>query len=375
MFEDMLEDRKQQGILRSIHDRSSAMGRIIRVEGRDLLNFASNDYLGLASNERLKQAATKAIMLFGTGGGASRLLSGGTRLHGELEQRLASFKGAPSAIVFNSGYAANTGALAALAGVGDAIFSDELNHASLIDGCRLSRAAKYIYRHADLGHLENFLLSSTASRKIVATDTVFSMDGDIAPIDELAELCEKYGAILYIDDAHGTGVLGRGRGALAHFGLAHQPFIIQMGTFSKALGSSGAFIASDKGTADWLVNSARSLIYSTALPPASVAASAAALDIVEHDTTLNERLWANRDRLFNGLEGLGLNTGQSLTPIIPVLAGSVSEAAGLSARLRQNGIYAPAILPPTVREPRLRLTVTASHTAEDIDSLLDALKG
>ena len=318
-----MEERKREGLVREIHDRASAMGRVIRIDGRDLLNFASNDYLGLASDEKLKQAASKAVMLFGTGAGASRLLSGGTRLHEELEQRVASFKGTQSALVFNSGYAANTGALPALARAGDAIFSDELNHASLIDGCRLSQAAKYIYRHSDLGHLENFLASSTARQKIVATDSVFSMDGAIAPLPELLDLCEKHDAILYIDDAHGTGVLGNGRGALAHFGLKPEPRVIQMGTFSKALGSFGAFIAADRGTTGWLVNSARSLIYSTALPPASIAASSAALDIVKQDSSLIERLWKHREKLAGGLGEMGLLTGRSETPIIPVMFDSV----------------------------------------------------
>jgi 8-amino-7-oxononanoate synthase len=373
MFEDMLEDRKRQGLLRSIHDRASAMGRTIMVDGRELLNFASNDYLGLASDERLKQAASKAIMIFGTGAGASRLLSGGTRLHEELEQRLASFKGTPSALVFNSGYAANTGALPALADAGDAIFSDEMNHASLIDGCRLSRAAKYIYRHGDLEHLESFLASSTAKRKIVATDSVFSMDGDIAPLPGLMQLSEKYGSILYIDDAHGTGIFGNGHGMLAHFGLKPEPWVIQMGTFSKALGSFGAFVAADRGTIGWLTNSARSLIYSTALPPSAVAAASTALDIVDKDESINASLWSNREMLFDGLTSLGLNTGQSETPIIPVLFDSVKGALGATAHLREKGIYAPAIRPPTVKEPRLRLTVTASQTEEDLNVLLHAL--
>jgi 8-amino-7-oxononanoate synthase len=373
MFEDMLEDRKREGLLREIHDRASAMGRTITVDGRELLNFASNDYLGLASNEKLKQAASKAIMIFGTGAGASRLLSGGTRLHEELEQGVASFKGTPSALVFNSGYAANTGVLPALAGEGNAIFSDELNHASLIDGCRLSGAAKYIYRHADMEHLEDFLGSSTAKQKVVATDSVFSMDGDIAPLAGLMELSEKYGAILYIDDAHGTGTLGNGRGALAHFGLNPGPRVIQMGTFSKALGSFGAFVAADRGTTRWLINSARSLIYSTALPPAAIAASIAALEIVGTDSAPVERLWENRERLAGGLADLGLNTGRSRTPIIPVLFDSVEGALAASARLRKEGIYAPAIRPPTVKRPRLRLTVTAAHTEEDIARILDVL--
>lgn len=373
MFEKQIHKAISEGLLREVHDRASAMGRSITVDGRELLNFASNDYLGLASDDRLKHAASKAIMLFGTGAGASRLLAGGTRLHDELETNLASFKHTPSALVFNSGYAANTGALPSLAQAGDAIFSDELNHASLIDGCRLSEAAKYIYHHKDLTHLAHFLEVSTANRKVVATDSVFSMDGSIAPLPELYNLCQKHGAVLYIDDAHGTGVLGEGSGALGHFNMEPVPGIIQMGTLSKALGSFGAFIASDRNVTGWLVNSARSLIYSTALPPAAVAASMAALKIIRSDDSRLKALWANRRRLLDGLGSLGLDTGRSETPIVPVMLGSVKEALALSSRLREKGIYAPAIRPPTVKEPRLRLTVTASHRAEDIDLLLSAL--
>ena len=377
MYKEYLERRGKDGLLRHIRDRASAMGRTITIDGtidgRELLNFASNDYLGLGADERLKQAAAKALMVYGTGAGASRLLSGGTTLHKELESRLAGFKGTAAALVFNSGYAANTGALPALAGEGDAIFSDELNHASLIDGCRLSQATSHIYRHSDTVHLEELLGASREKLKIVVTDTVFSMGGDIVPLPRIMELCDKYGAMLYLDDAHATGIFGNGHGMLAHFGLKPEPWVIQMGTFSKAMGSFGAFIAGDKDMTDWLVNAARSFAYSTALPPAAIAASRAALDIIETDTSLNERLWANRERLVKGLKIIGLDTGKSETPIIPILIDSVNEAIGLSEGLLKEGIYAPAIRPPTVKEPRLRLTVTASHTEKDIDRLLRAL--
>ncbi len=224
-----------------------------------------------------------------------------------------------------------------------------------------------------MGHLERLLKQTWAKRKIIVTDSVFSMDGDIAPLKELETLTVRYNALLYIDEAHATGVLGKGRGSLAHFSLEPEPWIVQMGTFSKALGSYGAFAAADEQKIQWLVNSARSLIYSTALPACAVAASLEAINILEKDPGLVERLWENRERLYNGIKKLGLDTGSSETPIIPIIIRSVPEAVKLSERLADAGVYAPAIRPPTVKEPRIRLTVTAAHTAEDIDHLLEAL--
>jgi 8-amino-7-oxononanoate synthase len=373
VFEEELKRLSGEGLLRRVLDRASAQGARVSVEGREMVNFASNDYLGLAAHPALAEAARRAIEKFGLGSGASRLLAGGSALHAELEARTAEFKGTEAALLFNSGYSANTGSIAALAGEGDAAFSDELNHASLVDGCRLSKAKTFVYNHADAGHLEGLLKETKARRRVVATDSVFSMDGDIAPLEDIYELCLKHGAILYIDDAHATGVLGGGRGSLAHFSLRPEPWAVQMGTYSKALGSFGAFAAGDGGAISWLLNSARSLIYSTALPACVAAASLAALEIVENDPTRIERLWKNRERLFSGLKALGLDTGASETPIIPIIMKSVPEALELSGRLRREGVFAPAIRPPTVREPRLRLSVTAAHSAEDIERLIEAL--
>lgn len=364
---------REDGLLRSLRDRTSPQGSKIVIGGRKLLNFASNDYLGLASDPALIKAAAGALEKYGMGGGASRLLGGGTELCAELEARVAGLKCTGAALLLSSGYSANTGIIPAIAQAGDAIFSDELNHASLIDGSRISRAETRVYRHSDMEHLERLLKQTWAKRKIIVTDSVFSMDGDIAPLKDLDSLTNRYNALLYLDEAHATGVLGKGRGSLAHFSLEPEPWIMQMGTFSKALGSYGAFAAADGAKIEWLVNSARSLIYSTALPACVVAASLEAINILEREPGLVDRLWENRERLYNGIKKLGLDTGSSETPIIPIIMRSVPEATKLSERLADAGIYAPAIRPPTVKEPRIRLTVTAAHTAEDIDHLLDAL--
>lgn len=373
VFEDELDNLRKSSLLREIPVRSSTQGRIIVINGRECLNFASNDYLGLAGHPALKEAARSALEEYGTGAGASRLLGGGTEVHRSLERTTAEFKSVEAALVFNSGYAANSGSIPALAGEGDAVLSDELNHASIIEGCRLSRAAIHVYRHGDMGHLEGLLRESRARRKLVVTDTVFSMDGDIAPLWEIHRLCEEHGALLYLDDAHGTGVLGGGRGALAHFGITPASWIIQMGTYSKALGSLGAFVAGEADTIKWLVNSARTFIFSTALPAPAAAASLKALEMVASGEAPLQRLWANRDRLASGLEVKGLDSGNSGTPVIPVMAKDAESALALSAGLFERGIYAPAIRPPTVRTARLRLSVTASHTGADVDFLVRAL--
>lgn len=383
VFESSLENLRRNSLLRKIMDRASAQGPKIRIGEREYLNFASNDYLGLASHPRVVQAAQEALARFGAGSGASRLLAGGCPLHRELEERIAGLKGSEAALLFGSGYAANTAILPAITAPGDVILSDELNHASIVDGCRLSRAETIVYRHRDMEHLEALLKDSRQRRVFVVTDTVFSMDGSLAPLKEMQELLRRYEAALYLDDAHGTGVLGRGRGALSHFGLSPgqrpepwtMPWTIQMGTLSKALGSFGAFAAADGNTIEWLVNTARSFMFSTALPPPAVAASLAALDILLEDDGLLDRLWANRDRLAAGVKALGFETGSSETPIIPLFMKDVGSALGLSERLLEKGIYAPAIRPPTVREPRIRITVTASHAEEDLDGLVGALRG
>jgi 8-amino-7-oxononanoate synthase len=362
--------------LRRICDREGANcgSAQIVLDGVEYINFSSNDYLGLASSPVLADAAREALALYPFGAGASRLLSGGTSAHRELEEKIAAFKGAEAALLLNSGYHANVGVISALASEGDSIFSDELNHASIIDGCRLSRAGRTIYRHRDMDHLLSLLREDNGRRKLIVTDTVFSMDGDLAPLDELCRICSQTdGALLYLDDAHGTGVLGKGRGAMAHFNIRPEPWIIQMGTLSKALGSFGAFIAGSRDMVAWLTNTARGLIYSTALPACVAAAAAASIDILSKDGSLPEKLWRNQRRAVSGIRRAGYRMVSEDSPIIALLTGDIEATLDFAQRLRKKGIYAPAIRPPTVREPRIRLTVSAAHNYEDIDFLVQTL--
>lgn len=391
MFSEELDSLRQDNLLRYIKDRDAFSSLIthrpsrIYINGAEYINFSSNDYLGLSADISLVESAKRAMDKYGLGAGASRLLSGGTKLHAELEKMVAKFKGTEAALIFNSGYTANISVIPSIAREGDVIFSDELNHASIIDGCRLSKAKKVIYRHADVEHLSELIKKEKGNRKIVITDTVFSMDGDIAPLKDIYELCRSLNSklyppnsiLLYIDDAHGTGVLGNGHGALAHFDIKPEPGsnaqIIQMGTFSKALGSYGAFIAGSRNIIDWLTNTARGFIYSTALPACIVAASMAALQILQEEARLVKKLWENRERLFKGIKSLGFDTLNCETPIIPIVVGDVKTTLKFSEYLMSQHIYAPAIRPPTVKIPRIRFTVTAAHTEEDIDILLQAL--
>lgn len=374
MFFEELERLRQDNLFRYIRDRGpTTTSAKILINGIEHINFSSNDYLGLANHPALTEAAKKTLDEYGFGSGASRLLSGGTQLHSALERKIAEFKDTEAALLFNSGYAANISAIPVIAGEGDVIFSDELNHASIIDGCRLSRAKKVIYRHRDVNHLSELIKKENGKKKIVITDTIFSMDGDIAPLKEISDICRQYNAILYIDDAHGTGILGNSKGALSHFGVKPDSRIIQMGTFSKALGSYGAFIASSKNIIQWLTNTARGFIYSTALPPSIIAASIKALQILQKDTILVKKLWQNRERLFKGIRNLDFDTMSSETPIIPIVVGDTNATIKFSKLLMSRNIYAPAIRPPTVKVPRIRITVTAAHTEDDIDRLLKVL--
>lgn len=381
MFSESLIRLKEKNLLREIKNRNSPQGTRIVIDGKECINFSSNNYLGLANHPHVIESSRKAIETFGFGSGASRLLCGGSILHSELEKKTAKFKGTESALIFNSGYSANTGIIPAIAYEGDVIFSDELNHASIVDGCRLSRAKKIIYRHKDIGHLSELIKKENAERKIIITDSIFSMDGDIAPLKEIYELCSSFysrlltpnSILLYIDDAHGTGVLGSGKGALAHFGIKPESWIIQMGTFSKALGSFGAFAAGSKDATEWILNTARSFIFSTALPSCAAAASIAALEVIEREPELLNRLWSNRERAVHGITKLGYDIMSSETPIIPVRTGTIEEALHISQHLMENGIFVPAIRPLSVKEPRIRITVTSAHTAEDIERLIKAL--
>ncbi|HSW63833.1 MAG TPA: aminotransferase class I/II-fold pyridoxal phosphate-dependent enzyme [Dissulfurispiraceae bacterium] len=370
-----------RGLARVVRDRdcsaplsSGGTARII-LEGKEFLHFSSNDYLGLACHPDLVAAALAALDACGTGAGAARLLGGGTHYHRLLEKQTAQFKGTEDALLFNSGYTANLSTIPALAGKGDVIFSDELNHASIIDGCRLSRAKTVIYRHCNADHLKELLRTEQGKRRLVITDSVFSMDGNIAPIPALSAACRTSKALLYIDDAHGTGVLGGGYGVLRHFGILPEDHIIQMGTYSKALGSFGAFAAAPSDIIQWLLNAARGFIFSTALPASVAAASLAALRLVETADACNARLWTNRTLLVEGLTRLGYDVSQSETPILPLFVGDIGTTLRCGDYLRENGIFAPAIRPPTVAAPRIRLTVTAGHTEDDIRKLLNVLAG
>ena len=358
----------------------SSNGPKIVIDCNIYTDFSSNDYLNLSGHPDIIRAASNALKNMTLGSGASRLLSGTYSSHEQLEKRIANFKKTPAAIIFNTGYAANTGIIPALTDSETLIFSDALNHASIIDGIRLSRAGLKVYRHRDMEHLGLLLKKSRENKKIkkrmIITDTVFSMDGDIAPLKEIVLLCEKYDALLMIDDAHAAGVLGEtGRGGLEYFGIRSDR-VIQMGTLSKAMGCYGGFAAGTKEMADLLINKARSFIYSTSLPPALCEAGIKAIDIIDRRSSgLRKRLWKNRERLFNGMNDLGFDTLNSETPIIPVMAGSADNALKLAKRLYKKKIFVPAIRPPTVPEGkcRLRFSVTAGHTNEDIDLVLETL--
>lgn len=377
MFEQELSQLDERHLLRRLTVVEAYDGSRVTVKGREMLLLCSNDYLGLANHPSLRQAAVQAMERYGFGAGASRLISGTSPLHQALEDSIARFKGTEAAIVFNTGYAANTGIIPAIAGTGDVILSDSLNHASIIDGCRLSRAEVMVYRHKDVGQVETLLQKYlNARRKLIVTDGVFSMDGDIAPLRDLVSLSEKYGAMLMVDDAHGSGVLGKtGRGTVEHLGLSGR-VPIQMGTLGKAFGSFGAYAAGSNDLINKLINHARSYIYSTALPPSVCAASLAAIAIVEQDPERRDRLWKNRSRFVNGLKSVGVSTGNSETPIIPIVIGDSSRALKAAERLFECGIYASAIRPPTVpaNAARIRTTITAAHTEGDIDSALSIFR-
>ena len=374
MFSEKLKILREKSLFRDVKDRASPQGPKVRFGSREYINFSTNDYLGLANHPYLIATAKKALDDYGYGSGASRLLSGGSNLHKELEDKVAKFKGTEFALVFNSGYSANTGIIPAITDKDDVIFSDELNHASIIDGCRLSKAKTLIYRHKDVSHLDDLIRKEDAKNKIVITDTVFSMDGDIAPLSEICDICKKNNAILYIDDAHGTGVLGNGRGALSHFNIKSEHWIIQVGTFSKAFGSFGAFVAGSRDVIEWILNTARSFIFSTALPSCVIAASLAALELIEGNPELSKRLWENRNKVVKYIKDTNFDVVESETPIITLKTGTVLNTLRVSKHLYDKGIFAPAIRPPTVIEPRIRITVTAAHTDEDIEKLIQILR-
>ena len=356
---------------------------VCRYDGREVINLASNNYLGLANDPRLVEAAIAATREFGVGSGAVRTIAGTMRIHMELEEKIARFKNSEAAVVFQSGFAANAGTVSAILGKDDFILSDELNHASIIDGARLSRARIKVFRHKDVAHCEELLqeVASESGRKLVITDGVFSMDGDIGPVDKLAALAEKYGAIMMVDDAHASGVLGRnGRGSVDHFGM-HGRVDVQVGTLSKAIGALGGYVCGSRDLIDYLYHRARPFLFSTSHPPSVAATCIAAFDILEKEPERIERLWANTKYFQGELRRAGFNIGgvntpATETPITPVIVGEGRAAMDFSRALFDEGIMGTGIAFPTVPEgkARIRLILTSEHTRAQLDQALETLE-
>jgi len=363
-----LEELRESGLHRRLRLVGGPQGARVLLDGREVLLLCSNDYLGLANHPSVRAAAADAAMEWGAGAGASRLISGNMQPHRALEQRLAAFEGYEAALLFGSGYLANTGTIAALAGRGEVVFSDELNHASIIDGCRLSRAETFVYRHGDLDHLAWGLRAAGERASLIVTDGVFSMDGDVAPLPELAELAARHGCRLMVDEAHATGALGPGgRGSVAAAGLSGE-VDLAMGTLGKALGSYGAYVCASRELSDYLVNTARSFVFSTAPPPPVVAASLTALELLESEPQRVDRLRSNAATLRSALAAEGLAAGDSDTQIVPVAVGDPELTMRLCERALDRGVFAQGIRPPTVPEgtSRLRFTVMATHRPEEL---------
>lgn len=376
-LENQLTDWEAKGLRRRTRTIEGPQGREVVIDGRKLLNFCSNDYLGLAGDQRLCEAAKACMEEEGFGAGASRLVCGNLSAHARLEETMARFKGTERCLIFSTGYMANVGIISGLFGRGDWIFSDRLNHASIVDGIILSQANFKRYPHGDMAALEDMLrLAPLGAKKVIITDSVFSMDGDIAPLDRIVSLAQKYECLVMADEAHGLGVLGQGgRGAVEHFGLEGK-VDIQMGTFSKAAGSFGAYCCGPAELIDFLINKARSFIYTTGLPPAVAAASRKGIGIIAEEPERRRQLRENTDVALRGLKQMGFDTLSSQTPIIPVVVKDSRRAVEFSRKLFEAGILVSAIRPPTVPQntARLRLTVTATHTPDDLRHLLRELE-
>jgi 8-amino-7-oxononanoate synthase len=370
-----VEKTKEQGLYRQLHTINSAPNSVIEIGGRQQLNFSSNNYLGLADDEQLIDAANTILHEFGVGSSGSRLTTGNTRWHERLETRIAQFKETEAALLFSSGYLANVGVLSSLPEKEDVIFSDQLNHASIIDGCRLSKAQTYIYKHVDMEDLEQKLKEAGCyQRRFIVTDGVFSMDGTIAPLDKIMLLAERYDAYVIVDDAHATGVLGEyGRGTSEYYGI--YPDVV-IGTLSKAVGCEGGFVASSNIVVDFLINHARTFIFQTALAPSSCAASYVGFEIIEGSREKRHHLTSCIKRLRSSLKEMGFTIKGDDTPIIPVIIGDAKKAVMFACKLQDRGIYAPAIRPPTVLagESRIRLTLTSVHSTKEIDYLVESFR-
>jgi len=377
-IDEELRQIRDNDLFRVLTELQTGQSPEIEIDGKSYILLSSNSYLGLTVDPKVKKAAMEALEKYGTGSGGSRLVSGSTDLHRMLEERIAKFKKTESAILFSTGYLANVGTISSLVGIGDIVYSDELNHASIIDGCRLSKADIRVYKHCDVENLR-FILEedkNRLSKKLIATDTVFSMDGDLAPLPELVELAERYGCVLMIDEAHATGVLGKtGSGATEYFGIEDRVPVV-MGTLSKAVGSLGGYIAGSRKLIDFIRNRVRSYIFDTSLPASCLAASLAAIDIIENEPERREYLWKLIKKFKLGLERIGLKVLPSYSAVIPVLIGEAQASLEFALKLRENGVYTPAVRPPSVppAKCRIRATLMAKHTEEHIERALRAFK-
>ncbi len=374
-LDENLTELKEQGLYNEIDPVEGPNGAIIKVRGKDLINLSSNNYLGLATNEDLKQVAKDAIDKYGVGAGAVRTINGTLDLHVKLEEKLAEFKGTEAAISYQSGFNCNMAAISAVMDKNDAILSDQLNHASIIDGCRLSKAKIIAFKHSDMEDLRMKAKEATESgqynKVMVITDGVFSMDGDIAKLPEIVEIAKEFDLITYVDDAHGSGVTGKGKGTVKHFGLEKE-IDMQMGTLSKAVGVVGGYVAGKKNLIDWLKVRSRPFLFSTAVTPGDVAAITAAVQMIIDSTELHDKLWNNGDYLKKGLDRLGFNIGHSETPITPCIIGDEKLTQQFSKRLFDEGVYAKSIVFPTVPKGtgRVRNMPTAAHTKEMLDEAI-----
>ncbi|KGR85787.1 glycine C-acetyltransferase [Lysinibacillus odysseyi] len=370
-----LQDLRDQGLYNEIDPVEGANGPVIQVRGKSLINLSSNNYLGLATNEELKRIAKEAIDRYGVGAGAVRTINGTLDLHVKLEETLAKFKGTEAAISYQSGFNCNMAAISAVMDKNDAILSDQLNHASIIDGCRLSKAKIIAYNHSDMDDLRKKAKEAKESGQynkiMVITDGVFSMDGDIAKLPEIVEIAKEFDLITYVDDAHGSGVTGKGAGTVKHFGLQKE-IDFQIGTLSKAIGVVGGYVAGKQNLIDWLKVRSRPFLFSTALPPGDVAAITRAVEMLMESTELHDKLWENGDYLKAGLKKLGFNIGESETPITPCIVGDEKLTQEFSRRLFEEGVYAKSIVFPTVAKGtgRVRNMPTAAHTKEMLDDAL-----
>jgi len=375
-LDEALRELRRDGLYRTLRELEGEQLPRARFDGREVINLSSNNYLGLTTHPKLKEAAIQAVRTLGAGSGSVRTIAGTMKLHMELERRIAAFKKTEASVVFQSGFAANAGTVSSLLGKEDLIISDELNHASIIDGARLSRAQIRVFPHRDVEALERLLEETRdVKRRLVITDGVFSMDGDVAPLPKIAALARAHGAIMMIDDAHSSGVLGKaGRGTVDHFDL-HGQVDVQVGTLSKAIGVLGGYVCGSKSLIEYLYHRARPFLFSTSHPPAVAAACLAAFDVLEQEPERIEKLWANTRRFKAGLARLGFNTGSSETPITPILVGEADLAMRFSDRLFERGVFAQGIGYPTVAKgkARLRTIVTATHTDEDLDRALSIL--